>query len=122
MALAIEKKVPLCFILPLLIPIIPEDDLPRIAKSRKMTYRGLANSGSRQAGIGQASVIFRGQVIPACHKPEFLKLTFRGQKNHGQLLKERKKVRKNIYSFLNHKVFHNFFNDVSITLNYITPA
>ncbi len=34
---------------------IPEDILPRMAKSRKMTYyRDLLNSGLRQAGIGQA--------------------------------------------------------------------
>jgi hypothetical protein len=35
---------------------IAEDDLPRTVKSRKMTYRGLADSGFRQAGIDQAPV------------------------------------------------------------------
>ncbi len=43
-ALVIEKKVLLCFILLLPNPSILEDDLPRMAKSRKVTYRGLANS------------------------------------------------------------------------------
>ncbi len=33
---------------------IPEDDLPRMAKSRKKTYRDWPNLGLRQAGIGQA--------------------------------------------------------------------
>jgi hypothetical protein len=32
-------------------PGILEDDLPRTAKSRKMTYRGLANSGLSQAPV-----------------------------------------------------------------------
>jgi hypothetical protein len=41
-------------------PAIPEDDLPGTAKSREMTYRGLADSGLRQAGIGQ---------IPLSHLP-----------------------------------------------------
>jgi hypothetical protein len=46
------------------IGLIPEDDLPRKA-------------------------IFRGQVIPACRKPEFernFKLTFQGLKNPSKLL------------------------------------
>ncbi len=58
MALAIEQKIPLCFILLLPSPTIPEDDLPRMAKSRKMTYWSLANSGLRQAGIDQAKKIW----------------------------------------------------------------
>jgi hypothetical protein len=40
MALAIEKKVLLYFILRLPNPTILENDLPRMAKSRKMTYWG----------------------------------------------------------------------------------
>ncbi len=35
---------------------IVEDDLPGIAKSPKMTYQRLANSGLPQAGICQAPV------------------------------------------------------------------
>ena len=50
-------------------PAIPEDDLPGTAKSREMTYRGLANSGLRQAGIGQ---------IPLSHLP--------APPNHGRWL------------------------------------
>jgi hypothetical protein len=38
------------------LPRTAEDDLPGIARTRKITYRGLAKSGLRQAGIGQASV------------------------------------------------------------------
>jgi hypothetical protein len=56
MALAIEKKVLLFFILLLPSPTILEDDLLRMAKSRKMTFWGLANSNLWQAGIGQALV------------------------------------------------------------------
>jgi hypothetical protein len=56
MALGIEKKIPLCFILLLPSPTIPEDDLPRMAKSWKMTYQGLANSGLQEAEIDQAPV------------------------------------------------------------------
>ncbi len=62
-----------------------------ITKSRKMTYRGLANSGLWQAGIGLSpvshlaksakriwgsqlpKVIFRGQAIPDCRKPELVR-------------------------------------------------
>ncbi len=61
-----------------------------VTKSRKMTYRGLANSGLWQARIGLSlvshlakfekriwwsqlpKVIFRGQAIPACRKPELV--------------------------------------------------
>jgi hypothetical protein len=56
MALAIENKVPLCFILLLPSPTIPEDDLPITVKSQKMTYQGLANSGLQHAGISKAQV------------------------------------------------------------------
>jgi hypothetical protein len=58
MALAIETKVPLYFKQLLHGPTIPEDDLPKTANSQKMTYRyrGLANSGLQQAGIGKAPV------------------------------------------------------------------
>jgi hypothetical protein len=35
-------------------PTIPEDDLPRMAKSRKMKYQERQNTGLRQAGVGQA--------------------------------------------------------------------
>ncbi len=38
------------------LPRISEDDLPGTAKSRKMTYWGLAHFGLRQAGISQAPV------------------------------------------------------------------
>jgi len=34
--------------------LIPEDDLPRMNKSWKMTYREWPNPGLQQAGIGQA--------------------------------------------------------------------
>jgi hypothetical protein len=56
MALAIETKVSLGFILLLPSPTVLEDDLPRTTKSGKMTYRGLADSGLQQAGIGKAPV------------------------------------------------------------------
>ena len=79
-----------------------------VTKSRKMTYRGLANSGLWQAGIGLSpvshlaksddlmiwwnqlsKVIFQGHAIPACPKPELIgifKLIFRGLKNPGKWL------------------------------------
>ncbi len=62
-----------------------------VTKSRKMTYRGLANSGLWQARIGLSpvshlaksekmiwwnqlpKVIFRGQAIPACLKPALVR-------------------------------------------------
>ncbi len=56
MALTIEKKVLLCFILLLPSPTILEDDLLRMAKSRKMTFQGLASFDIWQAEIGQALV------------------------------------------------------------------
>ncbi len=78
-----------------------------VTKSWKMTYLGLANSGLWQAGIclspvshlaksekmiwwNQLSkVIFRGQAIPACRKPELVRpwyVIFRGRKNRGKWL------------------------------------
>jgi hypothetical protein len=42
---ATEKREPPSFILLLPSPTIQEDDLPRMPKSRKMTYRVQANSG-----------------------------------------------------------------------------
>ncbi len=36
---------------------IPEDDLPRMAKSRKMTCRHCQNPGLRQAGISEEDLI-----------------------------------------------------------------
>ncbi len=44
------------FILLLLSPTIPENDLPRTAESQKMTYWGLANSNLQQAGRGKATI------------------------------------------------------------------
>jgi len=35
------------------IGLIPEDDLPRMAKSQKMTYRDWPNTGLRQATISK---------------------------------------------------------------------
>jgi hypothetical protein len=71
---------------------IPEDDLPRMAKSQRMTYRDWPNPGFRQAGISkedlmnqQTKAIFRGRVILACRKPELIgifKLTFAGTDKH----------------------------------------
>jgi hypothetical protein len=39
------------------IGLIPEDDLPRLAKSRKITYRDWSNLGLQQAGISKENVI-----------------------------------------------------------------
>jgi hypothetical protein len=38
-------------------PTIPEDDLPRMTKSRKMTYRVWPNPGLEQAGITKEDLI-----------------------------------------------------------------
>ncbi len=38
-------------------PTIPEDDLPRMAKSRKMIYRVWPNLGLRQAGISKEDLM-----------------------------------------------------------------
>jgi hypothetical protein len=79
---------------------ILEDDLPRMARSRTVTYRDWPNPDLRQAGMGQAryisyhdlaslasqyaksqkriwwnqkpKAIFRGQAISACRKPELI--------------------------------------------------
>jgi hypothetical protein len=68
MAIATEKKVPLCFILLLPSPTIPEDDLPIMAKSWQLTYRVLTNSGKPTSqnwpGPGKSSSViwWRGKV------------------------------------------------------------
>ena len=68
-----------------------QSHFPRFFSPRKMTYRNLANSGLWQAGIGLSpvshlaqsakriwwsqlpKVIFRGQAIQACRKPELVR-------------------------------------------------
>ncbi len=63
------------------IGIIPEDDLLRMAKSRKMTFQDQPNLGLGQAGISKGGsdetssliYIFQGPAIPACHKPRYVR-------------------------------------------------
>ncbi len=72
-------EVPLCFILLLLSPTIPEYDLQRTAESQKVTYWGLANSNLQQAGIGKATISnvlwFDGARKSTCYiwKEDFMK-------------------------------------------------
>jgi hypothetical protein len=77
---------------------IPEDNLPRMAKSRKMTNRDCHKTSllydklepqKRIWWTQQPKAIFRGRAIPACHKPELIgifKLTFRGLRNASKSL------------------------------------
>ncbi len=89
------------------IGLIPEDDLQRTAKSRRMTYQEWPNPGRWLSEIGQipaydkqesekrnwwnhqSKVIFRGWAVLACRKPEMIgifKLTFPRLKNAGKSL------------------------------------
>jgi hypothetical protein len=54
-------------------PTIPENDLPRMAESLKMTYQEWPNPALRQAGIGQAPI---HQLSPDMTSPasQFAKL------------------------------------------------
>ncbi len=79
-------------------PQITEDDLPGPGRFRLMTSRNWPGPGKSSSVIwGRRKVIllklpkviFRGQAIPACPKPELIgifKLTFRGLKNPGKWL------------------------------------
>ncbi len=84
--------------------LIPEDDIPQMYKSRKMTFQEWRHrerwltegpetnqipaydkpeSQKRIWWNQHPKAIFRGPAIPACRKPEFIgifKLTFRGLK------------------------------------------
>jgi hypothetical protein len=61
------------------IGLIPEDDLPRMAKSRKMTYQEMAKSQKMTYRDWPYLGFQRGRVIPDCRK-----LDFRGLKNAGK--------------------------------------
>ncbi len=88
---------------------IPEDNLPRMVKSQKITYQEWPNPGRWRTDIRhntsllydklesqkriwwnqQPKAIFRGQAIPAFHKPELIgifKLTVRGLRNTSKSL------------------------------------
>ncbi len=61
-------------------PGIPEDGLPRTAKSRKMTYRGLVNSGLWQAGIGLSPVSNLARSVKMIWWNQLPKVIFRDKR------------------------------------------